>query len=177
MGTLTGFLFAYLIGGLTFIPLLLALLFAHAYLASPTHNQFIETDSSRSDLRQPNDVDDASKVGIQVLAEKLVSRNHEADVAAGYFAVTREYVPGGINGKPPERTTPAGTVVAAESPSVYQSIYRSVFDRNKPSLLEINKGNSKAKQKARNVFFVVLRFANPGLMTDGGSDLGIGMGI
>jgi hypothetical protein len=89
--------------------------------------------------------------------EGLKKRSHVPDVAAGYFAVCREYVPGGINGKPPERTTPAGSVIAAESPSVYQSMYRSIFDRNKSLTPTMDGANAKFK-KARNVFYVVLRY-------------------
>ena len=66
-------------------------------------------------------------------------------------------MPGGINGKPPERTTPAGAVVATESPSVYQSMYRSIFDRKQGPSLDPAKSNGKTAKRARNVFFVVLR--------------------
>ncbi|KAK3047268.1 hypothetical protein LTS18_013183, partial [Coniosporium uncinatum] len=97
------------------------------------------------------------------IPEELKPKSHEPDVAAGYFAVCREYVPGGVNGKPPERTTPAGDVVATESPSVYQSMYRSIFDRNKiqSPQLEGAKTQGRILRKARNVFYVVLRFAIP----------------
>ena len=131
MGPVAWFFFVYVLGGVTFIPLLLGLVFFHAYKTFPT--------VSESDLPPPDDpaniklsTDDATnlKTGTDDLAEKF-HRRHESDVAAGYFAVCREYVPGGVNGKPPERKTPAGEVVATESPSVYQSMYRSIFDRNK----------------------------------------------
>lgn len=78
----------------------------------------------------------------------------------------REYVPGGINGKPPERTTPAGEVVGMESPSVYQSMYRSIFDRRQPSSIDPAKGSGKAVKRARNVFFVVLRHGHLMLYDD-----------
>ena len=87
-------------------------------------------------------------------------------MAAGYFAVCREYVPGGVNGKPPERTTPAGAVIATESPSVYQSMYRSLFDRKQSPSLDGGKGNGKLVKKARNVFFVVLRHGHLMLYED-----------
>lgn len=79
-----------------------------------------------------------------------VPGTHEPDVAAGYFAVCREYVPGGINGKQP-RTAPAGEAMGTESPSVYQIIYRSMFDR-KPG-----KGSGEAVNRARNVFYIVVK--------------------
>lgn len=78
----------------------------------------------------------------------------------------REYVPGGVNGKPPERTTPMGSVVAMESPSVYQSMYRSIFDRRQSPSLEPGKGNAKFVKKARNVFYVVLRHGHLMLYED-----------
>lgn len=90
------------------------------------------------------------------ILESLKTKNHEADVFAGYFAVCREYVPGGVNGKPPERTTPAGAVVAMESPSIYQSMYSNIFNRNKTMSPSLDAPNAKTK-KARNVFYVILR--------------------
>lgn len=137
---------AYTIGGITFIPLLLIALFTHGYffLPQPRPLQPLELSGPSPDIPSG------------ALKEKLAGRQHESDVAAGYFAVCREYVPGGVNGKPPERTTPAGETIAAESPSVYQSMYRSIFERNKTQLPTIESG--KAVKKARNVFYVVLRY-------------------
>jgi hypothetical protein len=60
--------------------------------------------------------------------------------------------------EPPERTTPSGEVVAAESPSVYQSMYRSIFDRQQKPTIQPNKVDGKPVKRARNVFFVVLRY-------------------
>jgi hypothetical protein len=60
--------------------------------------------------------------------------------------------------EPPERTTPSGEVVAAESPSVYQSMYRSIFDRQQKPTIQPNKVDGKPMKRARNVFFVVLRY-------------------
>jgi hypothetical protein len=60
--------------------------------------------------------------------------------------------------EPPERTTPSGEVVAAESPSVYQSMYRSIFDRQQKPTIQPNKADGKPVKRARNVFFVVLRY-------------------
>lgn len=152
MGFLTGFL-----TGLVFIPALLAILLIHAYLTFPLRNG--RRDSLESDtesLQKPDDNKETLKTGTDELAAKF-QRKHESDVAAGYYAVCREYVPGGVNGKPPERTTPAGEVVAMESPSVYQSMYRSIFDRKEKPTLEPNRTNGKPVKRANNVFFVVLR--------------------
>lgn len=195
MGSFTGYVIIYILGGVTFLPLLVVLLFLHAYLtlkppvnqdeslssssaaATAVSNQqpgttdnngnSINTDENKSHARRlslisrPNDDQFSLKSGTDVLAEKF-QRVHENDVAAGYFAVCREYVPGGVNGKPPERTTPAGEVVGTESqsPSVYQSMYRSIFER-KTASASIEPGNNNGGRnfrKARNVFYIVLRF-------------------
>ena len=159
MGVSIAFVATYLLGGLTFLPIVLVLGLLHAFLTFPVHSE-----PSTSSEPSPDSLRDArddgrnikSRASTDELAEKF-HRRHEPDVAAGYFAVCREYVPGGINGKPPERTTPAGAVVAAESPSVYQSMYRSIFDRKQGPSLDPGKGNGKTAKRARNVFFVVLR--------------------
>lgn len=168
MGIPVIFIIVYLLGGLTFIPVLLVLVLVHAYLTLPVRISSIGPDDSFSfSLRDPQDDGRnlKSHSSATSLAEKFHSR-HEPDVAAGYFAVCREYVPGGINGKPPERTTPAGAVVAAESPSVYQSMYRSIFDRKQGPSLDPGKGNGKTVRRARNVFFVVLRHGHLMLYED-----------
>ncbi|KFY58978.1 hypothetical protein V496_05878 [Pseudogymnoascus sp. VKM F-4515 (FW-2607)] len=112
-----------------------------------------------NDLLRDGDLADAVRSASKGLHEKFQSRGaQESDVAAGYFAVCREYVPGGINGKPPERTTPTGsTVVTSPSPSVYQSMYRSIFDRKKDTNPLDIKGAGKPTSKGGNVFYVVLR--------------------
>jgi hypothetical protein len=204
MGSFTGYVVIYILGGVTFIPLIVALLFLHAYLTlkppvnsdeslsssaaataagsvsnqqSGTNNTTdsnnngngINNDENKSHSRRlsllsrPNDDQFSLKSGTDVLAEKF-QRVHESDVAAGYFAVCREYVPGGVNGKPPERTTPAGEVVGTESqsPSVYQSMYRSIFER-KTASASIEPGNNNGGRnfrKARNVFYIVLRLVH-----------------
>ncbi|KAF9888445.1 hypothetical protein FE257_008723 [Aspergillus nanangensis] len=169
MGPFASFLIVYLLGGLTFIPLVLSLLFLHAYLTFPSRPPSKDLPpSSRPTpdlLRQPSDDQYSLKSGTDELAEKF-HRTHETDVAAGYFAVCREYVPGGVNGKPPERTTPAGEVIAAESPSVYQTMYRSLFDRKQAPTIEPSKNNGKNGKKARNVFYIVLRHGHLMLYDD-----------
>lgn len=164
MVTLTVFLTIYLVGGLTFIPLVVCLLLAHAYYTFP-----ISEDQQQSNKEPEKPQINTAELGRSLSEKDLASlppgtksSSQERDVAAGYFAVCREFVPGGVNGKPPERTTPAGEVVAVESPSVYQSMYRSIFDRNKaqgPSIEHVN-GNRQATKKARNVFYIVLRYGS-----------------
>lgn len=155
MGSLLGVLSVYVLGGLTLPPIILVFVLLHAYLTLPVHNSTSSgLTSARDGLKRVGDDEDIFKTGNEDIPEAFKTRSHEADVAAGYFAVCREYVPGGVNGKPPERTTPAGEVIAAESPSVYQSMYRSIFDRNKTPTIE----QGKNAKRARNVFYVVLRY-------------------
>ena len=166
MGITIAFILIYLFGGLTLLPLLLAVVLLHAYLTFPERH--LSSISTASDVLRDGKDDGRnlkSRASIADIAEKF-KRTHEPDVAAGYFAVCREYVPGGINGKPPERTTPAGAVVATESPSVYQSMYRSIFDRKQGPSLDSGKGNGKTVKRARNVFFVVLRHGHLMLYED-----------
>ncbi|KAF2757300.1 hypothetical protein EJ05DRAFT_385554 [Pseudovirgaria hyperparasitica] len=173
MVSLSGFLFIYVLGGITFIPLVLVVVLLHARYLLPVRDATSDTSHTTTDRPGENsksskDDDKSWEIDSGKLPAELKKRTHEPDVAAGYFAVCREYVPGGVNGKPPERTTPAGEVVATESPSVYQSMYRSIFDRNKSQIptLDSGKTGSKPLKKARNVFFVVLRHGHLMLYDD-----------
>lgn len=166
MGSLGSFLIVYVLGGLTFVPLVLSLALLFAYLTLPDAPLSQQTSAQASDaVRRSADDEYSLKSGTDQLAEEF-HRTHDSDVAAGYFAVCREYVPGGVNGKPPERTTPAGEVVAAESPSVYQSMYRSLFDRKQAPSIEPVKSNGKNTKRARNVFYIVLRHGHLMLYDD-----------
>ncbi|KAJ5738329.1 hypothetical protein N7493_001484 [Penicillium malachiteum] len=166
MGSLGSFLIIYVLGGLTFVPLVISLILLYAYLTLPDALPLQQTSTGASDiLRRPTDDEFNLKSGTDHLAEKF-HRVHDSDVAAGYFAVCREYVPGGVNGRPPERTTPTGDVVAAESPSVYQAMYRSLFDRKQAPSIEPAKSNGKNTKRARNVFYIVLRHGHLMLYDD-----------
>jgi hypothetical protein len=161
--TLKSLLLAYVVGGLTFLPLLVLVLGAFAYVA------FTQPVAPVSTATSAHHVDPTiTAKTIDELGEKSKESDSELDTAAAYFAVCREYVPGGINGKPPERSTPAGEVLIAESPSVYQSMYRSIFERGKTSIptIEGDKRDGKAVKKARNVFYVVLRHGHLMLYDD-----------
>lgn len=160
MGRLLAFLFVYILGGLTFLPLIVIAVLAHAYLTFPTREDTAYRDDEVEPIIQSGDDVDAIKRAQRTLGEKFQPRSsHEADVAAAYFSVSREYTPNGINAKPPERNTPVGSAtVSAASPSVYQSMYRSIFDR-KPSNSPLeNKGVGKPQKRGGNVFYVVLRY-------------------
>lgn len=162
----TLFLFAYFLGGVTLLPLIIVALFAHAFFTLPVREDGCpDTAPAPDDLVQPGDDLDALKAvkDEAKVKAKTLPIHHESDVAAGYFAVCREYTPMGINAKPIERATPVGSAtVASPSPSVYQTMYRSIFDRKSgPSPLETNGGVSQRSRKAGNVFYVVLRYASP----------------
>ncbi|KAL4786449.1 hypothetical protein BJX76DRAFT_321366 [Aspergillus varians] len=167
MGIFNSFLFVYLLGGLTFIPLVLSLFFLYSYLALPPSSPQSEHGNNSADtsIRRLNDDQYSLKSRTDELAEKFY-RTHDTDVAAGYFVVCREYVPGGVNGKPPERTTPAGEVITAESPSVYQAMYRSLFDRKQTPTIEPAKNTAKNGKRARNMFYIVLRHGHLMLYDD-----------
>ncbi|KAK3943995.1 testis-expressed sequence 2 protein [Diplogelasinospora grovesii] len=163
----TAFLLTYLLGGVTFLPLVLAAALAHAYLTLPVRN-----DADAQPSPAPDDIiqagDDLAGLDAERKQEAKVRANGETDVAAGYFAVCREYTPMGINAKPIERSTPVGsTTVAAPSPSVYQTMYRSIFDRKQTAgpLGDKNASGQRPK-KSGNVFYVVLRHGHLMLFDD-----------
>ena len=144
-----GFLFAYLLGGITFPFILIGAVLVFAYWSFPdAHGQFLEEPG----LREDDDDDEIFKSEESMAIYYRKSTKADPDVAAGYFAVTREYVPGGINGRPPERPSPSAST-PPESPSVYQSMYRSIFDRKANASTPSVSSNLKGK----NVFFVAMR--------------------
>jgi hypothetical protein len=159
MGSWTAFLLTYLLGGVTFIPLVLVA----AWLSSPhvlgasrsDHDSIVQPGDDTAALAVAQKTEKAEKV-----ADSKARYADASDVAAGYFAVCREYTPMGINAKPIERSTPVGsTTVAAPSQSVYQAMYRSIFDRKPgPSPLDTASGAGIRPKRAGNVFYVVLRF-------------------
>ncbi|KAL2146971.1 hypothetical protein VTI28DRAFT_1267 [Corynascus sepedonium] len=167
----SAFLLTYLLGGVTFFPLLVAVVFFHAYFRLPRRQDADRSQTSagdgHDDLVQPGD-DLELLHAAQKDGAKPRATYHEQDVAAGYFAVCREYTPMGINAKPIERATPVGSAtVAAPSPSVYQTMYRSIFDRKQaPGPLDNKNGGSQRPKKAGNVFYVVLRHGHLMLFDD-----------
>lgn len=153
------FFLTYLLGGLTFLPLLVGAVLLYAHLTFPYRQDVTrERDSGDDDIVQPGDDLDALRKAQKDEAKPRAS-HADSDVAAGYFAVCREYTPNGINAKPIERPTPVGSAtVAAPSPSVYQTMYRSIFDRKSgPGPLDHKNGASQRPKRTGNVFFVVLR--------------------
>jgi hypothetical protein len=159
MGGLMRFIFIYFLGASTFFPLVVAGVLLHAYLTFPIHEDTAHRESEADSIVQPGDDTEAIERAQKTLGKKFQPRiKNENDVFAGYFAVLREYVPGGVSGKPLERSTPVGsTTVSPPSQSVYQSMYRSIFDRKPTASPLDNKGVGKTQKKGGNVFYIVLR--------------------
>ncbi|KAL1865270.1 hypothetical protein Plec18167_009465 [Paecilomyces lecythidis] len=167
MGSLTGFLIVYVLGGLTFIPLLFALIALHAYLTLPYPVQCTQNANGQKNdsLERPGDDENTLKTAAGNLEEKF-RRSHESDVAAGYFTVSREYTPSWFNSKSPVQPVPSGEPTAAESASVYQTMYSSLFSRNQTSNSKRAKTTDKTETKTSNLFFVVLRHGHLMLYDD-----------
>ncbi|ETS84870.1 hypothetical protein PFICI_02895 [Pestalotiopsis fici W106-1] len=171
MGSWTAFLLTYLLGGVTFIPVVLAVAwFALPQVLSEPLEEQRSKDSHADDIVQPGDITkDLDEVRKADKGGDSKPRYADTtDVAAGYFAVCREYTPMGINAKPIERATPVGSAtVAAPSQSVYQAMYRSIFDRKQgANPLENSNGVSVRPKRAGNVFYVVLRHGHLMLFDD-----------
>lgn len=161
MGGLLAFLLIYILGGLTFIPLVVAGFVAHAYFTLPTYADTTYREGKVDSIIEPGDNLDAIKKAQDSLGERFQPRgNNEGDTYSGYFYCSREYVERWwqVQGKPPERVTPVGSMtVSAASPSVYQSMYRSIFER-KPAASPIeSKGVGKPQKRGGNYFYIVLR--------------------
>ncbi|KAF4455328.1 hypothetical protein F53441_2343 [Fusarium austroafricanum] len=168
MAGFTSLLVAYVLGGLTFIPLVVISVLAFVFYTSPV------LDDTASETKYSPIVDkddDTAALDTAQRSHKKDNRAHEndLDVAAGFFAVCREYTPMGINAKPIERSTPVGSAtVAPSSPSVYQTMYRSIFERKPtPGPLDNNSNSTSQRPKnAGNVFYVVLRHGHLMLFDD-----------
>lgn len=173
MGSWTAFLLTYLFGGVTFLPLLVLAVLFHAHLTLPIRDDVHPPNTDdKDDIVQPGD-DTSALEAVKKDGAKATQSSH-LDPASGYFAVCREYTPMGINAKPIERSTPVGSAtVAAPSPSVYQTMYRSIFERKGAAAANAaganggvagdNNSMSQRPKNAGNVFYVVLRYVWTGL--------------
>lgn len=161
MGSWTGFLLTYLLGGVTFLPLMVLVVLVHAHFTFPYREDAdpVKVTNDDDPVRPGDDLAPLKAAQKELKEHAKKSSHSETETAAGYFAVCREYAPMGINAKPIERSTPIGsTTVAAPSQSVYQTMYRSIFDRKQQSgPLDNSKSISQRPKKAGNVFYVVLR--------------------
>ncbi|KAL6880914.1 hypothetical protein J3F83DRAFT_720286 [Trichoderma novae-zelandiae] len=170
MAAWTTLLVAYLLGGVTFIPLVVAFVFLYGYYNLPYRRVLgFQDDQDEGSIVRPGDdttaLDEATRARNNSDSKR---KDTDIDVAAGYFAVCREYTPMGINAKPVERSTPIGSAtVTPTSPSVYQTMYRSIFDRKAAaSSVDSSSSVSQRPKKAGNVFYVVLRHGHLMLFDD-----------
>ncbi|RKF73589.1 putative PH domain-containing protein [Golovinomyces cichoracearum] len=166
MGSLYGYLLIYIIGCFSLPLVLIAAVFIHVYLVLPTHKRAVRRQFTEP-LLQPGDDFDLINRSSKSVDDKLQSREcDDSEVIAGYFAISRDYIPGGLNGRPPERITPMGsTPVSAPIQNVYKSVYRSIFER-KPAGLLTEKSSSKPQKKGNNVFYIVMRHGHLMLFDD-----------
>ena len=163
MAALTYFLFVYLLGGLTLLPLIFAIIFCHAYLCLPLAGSDELSDEKDIGIDRHVNKSGDSREKQQLLGEGFDARQdipRTNTLTAGYFTVNREFVPGGISSRPSERISSAGTVIHNESLNVYQSMYRSIFDRGKLQPVAVEGSNTAgkaARKTTRNTFYIVLR--------------------
>ena len=165
-------LYIYLLGGFTFVPLVLAVVLIPAWLSLPKVED--GGGSKAKDGAKKDQVDDKTR-------ENLLAEHEEKydGAASGTFAVLRSYdfqaANTALNARSSSNTGQGGvgasdgTVESGNnSESVYQSMYRSVFDRSKTatpsaSVLQNDDASSSMNGRVRkrvtpaNVFYIVLR--------------------
>lgn len=160
----TSLLYAYLLGGVTFLPILLITIVATAWFTFP---QVPEKDKIQN-------ADGEAAGGKELKSKDVVQDDTTSSEGAANatFAVLRSYnFPLALSALGSASNGPAdaaGEGAGQESMSVYQSMYRSVFDRSKTALnrnplAEEDEATSGAQARiraaasARNVFHIVLR--------------------
>jgi hypothetical protein len=154
MTALVSYILTYLLGGLTFIPLIVLAILYHAHITQPVVDP--ESFHKRDVLELSTSEEDAAVNELENLPIEISHRVHEPDVAAGYFIICREYTPSVMAGKPTEKAPSSTSAAPGSSPSVYQSMYRSIFERGKTQSPSLD-GGQKGNKKVRNTFFVVIR--------------------
>ena len=162
MAALLQFLFIYFLGGLTLLPLLVIVILYHAYLFLPVagSDELFPEKAALSAVFEVENSDDLSEKPTKGSVARQDATSRRNTLTAGYFTVNREFVPGGISSRPSERINAAGAAIHNESLNVYQSMYRSIFDRGKsqPAAVEGYNTTGKSAKKIRNVLYIVLRF-------------------
>ena len=155
MTSLIQFTLIYLLGGLTLLPLVVTLVLCHAYLWLPVAYTYESCHENRREINKIHNLVDDIKERPEPCNEPARSNI----LTAGYFIVLREFVPGGFSSRPSGRITSAGAVIHNESLNVYQSMYRSIFDRGKSqnALLDGHNSTGKTTKKVKNAYYVVLR--------------------
>lgn len=178
--TLRALLYAYILGGLTFLPLVLAVVVAIGWRLLPKVDETAEVKKGDIIEKQSARSEDDKKA-----IDDLLAKKHEEisdGGASGTFAVLRKYDFQAANAALTARNNASGNTAGGgaagdsgaetgkESESVYQSMYRSVFDRGKgpsqsTSVLATEEGETEGTPYARtrrnvtpaNVFYIVLR--------------------
>lgn len=166
--TLASWAFTYVLGGLTFVPLLLAAILIPAWYLLPKLDD---------DIRIGGPARTGGK-GKEVISVKAGDSTDEAPAregaASGTFAVLRSYhvqaAMTALNAKTGNAANTNGTIEGVPEntgESVYQSMYRSVFDRNKNtnSASPLRENEATASDHTRlgrkavgaSVFHIVLR--------------------
>lgn len=141
----------YVFGGLTFIPL--ALFVAFLLLPKPI------TDDG------PHNADPFEKEKYNGGASEHPTTEKDgleappslegSDVAAGHFEVCREFKPVGNTRSPLERIdTSSGST--PETPSMYRTMYKSIFER--PKGTNLVESDRQKQKRSRNIFFIVMRY-------------------
>ncbi|KAK3052486.1 hypothetical protein LTR09_006340 [Extremus antarcticus] len=180
--TLKALLYVYVLGGLTFIPLVLVAILIPAWLLL----QKVEDGAGRGEER----VKDGKRIHEQVAGDKELDEDNNAPgppeaAAEATFAVLRAYdfpaANAALNARHTSGNTAGGVTGTTDrdadgnnagGSSVYQSVYRSVFATSKNDTASANHGrevlendeptpgpDARAKRKTTpaNVFYIVLR--------------------
>nr|OQO32389.1 hypothetical protein B0A51_00449 [Rachicladosporium sp. CCFEE 5018] len=128
--SLSTILYAYLIGGITFLPLLILAIVLPAWLTLPQTKE-----GAASTTRDERKI---AKGKYDADAQREDELSSYDSAASGNFAVLRSYnfqsALAALNAKSntgPDSSNGGGENGSQESMSVYQSMYKSVFDRNK----------------------------------------------
>lgn len=150
-------LVVYIFGGLTLLPVLIFTFWVYSYYTLPRSP--IEKGKLKYNAGQEFEWEKGS--------ETVVNEDHDSrcpiqdnNSVAAYFTVCRDFFPGGVSHRTPERSTIPGSTISNESFNVYQSMYRSIFDRSKSQIPNIDGGvpTGKPSKKDRNVFLIILRY-------------------
>lgn len=178
--TFRALLYAYVLGGLTFLPLLLVAVVGLGWSLLPIADEAAEGNKKDGATEKASRSEDDQKA-----IDALLAKKHEEiseGGASGTFAVLRKYDFQAANAALVARHNVSANAVstgaggdggveaAKESESVYQSMYRSVFDRGKAGSQTSVLANEEeaaaaalATAKTRrnvtpaNVFYIVLR--------------------
>jgi len=136
--SLTTFIVTYLVGGLTFLPLLLALVLVPAWLWLPLVQK---VDVSKGDVHAVLGEEERAETEKLLKAQEEKYTGTAEGAASAMFAVLRTYhfaaataalnARSGGSGTAGPNGALNGSVEMGSSESVYQSMYRSVFDRSK----------------------------------------------